>query len=64
MARIAFLMDLPKDSGAGSYAVELQKMIADPFAIDYLYFDYDQRILVLEGRKEKRVLAKTQLLIY
>jgi len=52
-------MDLPRDSGAGRYAVELQKRIADPFVIDYLYFDYDQRALVLEGQIEKRVLAKT-----
>lgn len=59
MARVAFLMDLPRDSGAGRYAVELQKRIADPFVIDYLYFDYDQRALVLEGQIEKRVLAKT-----
>ena len=64
MARIAFLTDLPKDSGAGSYAVELQKMIPDTFAIDYLYFYYDQRTLVLEGQKESWVLAMTQLLRY
>lgn len=59
MTRIAFLMDLPKESGAGRYAVELQKRIADPFTIDYLYFDYDRRALVLEEQIEKRVLAKT-----
>jgi glycosyltransferase involved in cell wall biosynthesis len=54
-------MDLPRDSGAGRYAVELQKRIADSFAIDYLYFDYDRRALVLEGQIEKKVLAKTLL---
>lgn len=64
MARIAFLTDLPKDSGAGSYAVELQKMNPDTFAIDYPYCDKDQRTLVLEGQKDKWVLAMTQLLRY
>lgn len=59
MARIAFLMDLPRNSGAGRYAIELQKRITKPFEIDYLYFDYEQRALVLDGEVERRTLAKT-----
>jgi glycosyltransferase involved in cell wall biosynthesis len=59
MARIAFLMDLPKESGAGRYAVELQKRIGEPFVVDYLFFDYEQRALVLDGEVERRTLAKT-----
>jgi hypothetical protein len=39
-------------------------MIPDTFAIDYLYFYYDQGTLVLEGQKESWVLAMTQLLRY
>lgn len=52
-------MDLPRDSGAGRYAVELQKKIADPFVIDYLYFDYKRMSLVFEGEGKTQVLAKT-----
>ena len=59
MARVAFLMDLPRDSGAGRYAVELQKRIANPFTVDYLYFDYERRSLVFEGEGKTPVLAKT-----
>jgi len=59
MARVAFLMDLPRDSGAGRYAVELQKRIANPFTVDYLYFDYERRSLVFEGEGKTQVLAKT-----
>jgi glycosyltransferase involved in cell wall biosynthesis len=59
MARIAFLMDLPRNSGAGRYAIELQKRITKPLEIDYLYFDYEQRALILDGEVERRTLAKT-----
>ena len=52
-------MDLPRESGAGRYAVELQKRIGEPFAIDYLYFDYERLSLVIEGEGKNQVLAKT-----
>ncbi len=52
-------MDLPRNSGAGRYAIELQKRIAKPLEIDYLYFDYEQRALILNGIGKKRTLAKS-----
>lgn len=55
-------MDLPRNSGAGRYAIELQKRIGDPYVIDYLYFDYEERALVSDREGKTRILAKTNLI--